>query len=397
MDLVIKPRKLTGEISAIPSKSQAHRILICAALSNNQTEIICPATSLDIEATVNCLNALGAEISRTASGYLVYPIRNVPEKAELRCGESGSTLRFLLPVAGALGIDTTFLLDGRLPQRPLSPLWEEMERMGCILTRPSEDTVRCQGRLQKGIYKIDGGVSSQFITGLYFALAILGASSLIIQGSVQSAPYINQTKQVLTTFGVSIANESVSTSIPLHSPGKVTVEGDWSNGAFFIAAEALGNTVTVTNLRQESTQGDKAIIELLKQLEFNCTIDVAQIPDLMPILSIVAAASHGAEFTNIQRLRLKESDRVTSTCNMLSALGIRTQTTDDKLTVYPGELQGGIIDSCNDHRIAMSAAIATTVAKGDILLKNAQCVNKSYPHFWDDFCKLGGSYEQYIR
>jgi 3-phosphoshikimate 1-carboxyvinyltransferase len=173
MDLIIYPGKLSGILTTIPSKSQAHRLLICAAFADNPTQLQCPDTNRDIEATVDCLNALGADIRRTDSGYTVLPVRSVPTSAQLNCCESGSTLRFMLPIVGALNVDATFLMEGRLPQRPLSPLWEEMERMGCILSRPTANTLRCQGKLKAGEYSISGSVSSQYITGLTFALCLM--------------------------------------------------------------------------------------------------------------------------------------------------------------------------------------------------------------------------------
>ena len=173
MDITIKPGKLRGQINIIPSKSQAHRLLICAAFADGNTTLLCPETNRDIEATVDCLNALGANIQRTDTGYAIDPVSRIPETATLNCHESGSTLRFMLPIAGALGVDATFLMAGRLPNRPLSPLWEEMERMGCSISRPTPDTLRCQGKLNPGDYAIDGGVSSQYITGLLFALSLM--------------------------------------------------------------------------------------------------------------------------------------------------------------------------------------------------------------------------------
>ena len=171
MDITIQPGALRGTIPAIPSKSHAHRLLICAAFADSESELICPETNQDIEATAQCLNSLGAEISRTKEGYNVIPIRMLPVSAELNCGESGSTLRFMLPIVGALGIDTVFNMEGRLPKRPLSPLWEEMERMGCQLSRPSPNQLRCQGKLRSGSYQIDGSISSQYVPGLLFALS----------------------------------------------------------------------------------------------------------------------------------------------------------------------------------------------------------------------------------
>ena len=193
MDITIQPKKLRGTVRVIPSKSQAHRYLICAALSGSPTVILCAETNRDMDATAECLNALGADIRRTDDGYHVIPIRQVPEQATLPCHDSGSTLRFLLPVAGALGVDATFLMEGRLPQRPLSPLWEEMERMGCSLSRPTPDTIRCTGTLRRGEYTIAGNVSSQYISGLLFAHRILGGCTLTVTGKVESAPYIEMT------------------------------------------------------------------------------------------------------------------------------------------------------------------------------------------------------------
>ena len=189
MDITIHPRSLRGDITIIPSKSQAHRLLICAAFSDKPTQLQCPDTNRDIEATVDCLRALGAKIIRTDSGYSVFPIETKPESATLNCCESGSTLRFMLPVTGALGVDTTFLMEGRLPNRPLSPMWEEMERMGCRLSRPTANTIRCTGKLRSGKYTIDGSVSSQYITGLLLALSLMEEeSSLEITGKVESRP-----------------------------------------------------------------------------------------------------------------------------------------------------------------------------------------------------------------
>ena len=185
MDITIHPRCLRGDITVIPSKSQAHRLLICAAFADAPTVLRCPETNRDMDATAGCLNALGADIRRTETGYCVKPIQALPESALLNCQDSGSTLRFLLPVAGALGVDAVFRMEGRLPQRPLSPMWEEMERMGCTLTRPTPDTIRCQGKLRAGEYTISGAVSSQFITGLLLACArIPGESQITITGKL---------------------------------------------------------------------------------------------------------------------------------------------------------------------------------------------------------------------
>ena len=389
MDITITPQRLSGTVAAIPSKSQAHRLLICAAFADCPTTLYCPDTNRDIEATADCLRSLGATIQRTATGYAVSPCKKAPAVAVLDCCESGSTLRFMLPIAGALGVNATFLMSGRLPQRPLSPLWEEMERMGCDLSRPTAQTISCQGKLRPGHYHIDGGVSSQFITGLMLALSLLEQESrLEITGTVESQPYIEMTRQAMALFG---ANPDRPGALPFRSPGELTVEGDWSNGAFFLAAKALASKLCVTNLSDVSAQGDRAIAQLLPQLETGCpTISAAHIPDLVPILSVVAGARHGALFTDIRRLRLKETDRVATVSAMLEALGARVEATENTLRIFPAVYRGCTVDAANDHRIAMAAAIAATVANGPVTILGAEAVNKSYPRFWEEYRRLGG-------
>ncbi len=398
MDITITPKKLSGTVAAIPSKSQAHRLLICAAFADAPTELICPDTNRDIEATAGCLRALGAQIQRTSQGYTVTPIQSSPQAATLSCQDSGSTLRFLLPVAGALGVDATFRMEGRLPQRPLSPLWEEMERMGCRLSRPSEDTLRCQGKMRAGDYTISGGISSQFITGLLLACArIPGESRIHITGKLESGPYVDMTLEAMERFGLKCRDFRLTGGKAFTSPGRVTVEGDWSNAAFFLAAGVLGSSVAVTNLLTDSPQGDRAAAELLPGLGEHLTIDASDIPDLVPILAVTAACRKGATFRNIRRLRLKESDRVESVLSMIRNLGGQAQADEETMTVMGTGLRGGTVDAQRDHRIAMAAAIASTVCRESVTILGAQCVSKSYPQFFEEFRKLGGSYEQYLR
>ena len=398
MDILIHPRSLQGDITIIPSKSQAHRVLICAAFSDGPTRIRCSETNRDMDATADCLRALGADVIRTETGYSVFPVKAIPKTAVLNCCESGSTLRFMLPVVGALGVEGTFLMEGRLPQRPLSPLWEEMERMGCILTRPTQNTIRCCGKLQPGCYSIDGGVSSQFITGFLLALTLMEQeSTLSITSKIESQPYIQLTQQVLHAFH---ADPDHPGRKKLHSPGYIAIEGDWSNGAFFLAADYLNEDpgLEIHGLDESSVQGDRAASLWIPRLcQEQCIIDASDIPDLVPILSVTAAANHGAVFTNIQRLRIKESDRVASTLAMIQNLGGKAAATDDTLTIYGTGLTGGTVDAVNDHRIAMSTAIASTVCRKDVMILGAQCVQKSYPSFWEEFSRLGGNYEQYLR
>lgn len=398
MDIVIQPSFLAGDVRVIPSKSMAHRALICAALSQGPTQILCPQTNADMEATAGCLRALGAEIQKTEAGYQVFPPSQFPPKATLRCRDSGSTLRFLLPLAGALGVEATFLLEGRLASRPLSPLWEEMENMGCHLSRPSPDTLSTTGRLRPGTYTIDGGVSSQFITGLLLALTqVPGESRIRITGTLESRPYVAMTQACMASFGVEAPDFFVSGGKPFCSPGIFAVEGDWSSGAFWLAANALGSRIAIAGLEADSCQGDRAAATLLPGLTAHQTISARDIPDLVPILAIVAACNQGAVFTHIRRLRLKESDRVASVMAMVEALGGKAQATENTLTIFGTGLRGGTVDAVKDHRIAMAAAIAATACQDPVTILGAECVQKSYPRFFEEYARLGGHYEQYVR
>ena len=398
MDITIHPRPLRGEIQVIPSKSIAHRYLICAAFADNATTLVCPETNRDIEATVDCLKALGADIRRTENGYEIRPVSDIPETAILNCCESGSTLRFLLPIAGALGVDATFQMAGRLPLRPLSPLWEEMEGMGCTLTRPTADTIRCSGKLNAGLYTIDGSISSQYITGLLFALSLLDKpSKLKITGNIESKPYIELTKSAMRTFGSDPEHLGMHT---YHTPGILKVEGDWSNGAFWMGAKTLGSPLKVKGLNTHSAQGDRVSDGLLHIITTSAgapIMHVQDIPDLVPILSVVAAACNGVVLHGIQRLRLKESDRAATVTKMIQNLGGAAEATEDALRIKGTGLRGGIVDAHNDHRIAMAAAIAATVCREDVTILGAECVNKSYPKFWEEYARLGGNYEFNLR
>ena len=369
-----------------------------AGFADQPTVLHCPDTSRDMEATACCLNALGADIQRTETGYTVIPCGVPVKNAVLPCKDSGSTLRFLLPVVGALGVDASFQMEGRLPQRPLSPLWEEMERMGCHLSYMNANTLHCSGQLRCGEYCIDGSVSSQFITGLLFATALLpGKSKIIVTGKIESRPYIEMTRNAMKIFGRSTEDFTVTGGLPFHSPKTCTVEGDWSNGAFFLAANALGSSITVKNLSENSLQGDRAAATLLRDLKRHCVISAADIPDLVPILSVIAACNQGAVFTDIQRLRLKESDRIASVIAMLQNLGGSAEATENTLKIFGTGLTGGCVDCACDHRIAMAAAMAAVACQEPVVLMGAECVEKSYPLFWEEYRKLGGNYEQYIR
>lgn len=401
MKAVIKPSPLIGNVAAPASKSAAHRALICAALADKPTSIVCRTTSVDIEATAQCLRELGATIDKTADGFFVEPIRSARENAQLNCRESGSTLRFLLPVAAAIGKGVSLYGEGKLPQRPLEELCFSLEKHGVKLSSHSLP-LTLSGELDAGTYEISGEISSQFISGLLLALPTTCAeSTIIISGQIQSKPYIDMTLDVLKAFGITADwNNNV---IRIHagkgfiSPENYTVEGDWSNGAFFICANAIsGNSVKYLNLTKSSTQGDKAVVELAEKLKNSAEseeikIDASDIPDLIPVLAVTSCFKKGTTFFyNAERLKAKESDRLVSTCEMIKNLGGKAEITDDSLTVYgSGFLTGGTVDSFNDHRIVMSTAIAASGCKSEVTITDAQAVNKSFPTFFDEIKKLG--------
>ena len=398
MDLTISPAPLCGSIQSIPSKSAAHRLLICATFADRETEICCPVLSKDICATADCLQAMGALIRYEKGSFFVKPIENYVEKPLLDCGESGSTLRFLLPIVCALGKGGCIKMSGRLPERPLSPLWEELEKHGVRLSRPEKDTILLEGKLQAGDYKIRADISSQFISGLLFALPLLeGESRIIMDGELQSAGYVRMTQQAQSEFSLTCPLENnvfnIAAGSKYVSPAKLTVEGDWSNAAFWLVADALSEgKIKVNGLSENSLQGDKAVLDSIERIKKgNAVIDVKDIPDLLPVLAVLAAVSAGeTKFINAGRLRLKESDRLKAVEDMLLALGGNCEVIEDSLVIKGGSLRGGIVDSLNDHRIAMSAAVAAIACSESVTVIAAESVEKSYPKFFEDYKKLGG-------
>ena len=399
MDITILPGTLSGSIAAIPSKSAAHRALICAALAEGGTKIYCPSLSKDIEATADCLRALGADIEYRQGSFFVRPIERAPRSAMLNCSESGSTLRFLLPVVCALGCDARIKMEGRLPRRPLSPLWEELERHGALLSRPEEDVIAVSGHICCGEYRIRADISSQFVSGLLFALPLLeGDSVLELEGNIESIGYIRMTERVQRLFGLELPFDGrryeIAGSAACRSPGSIDVEGDWSNAAFWLTASVLsGETIEVTGLDDNSAQGDRAVIEALSRIRCgDAVIDAKDIPDLVPVLAVAAAGSVGrTEFINAGRLRIKESDRIASVCRMLRALGGRCEELAEGLIIDgSGKLRGGSVDGENDHRIVMSAAVAAIICDEPVTVLGAQASAKSYPGFFDDYRTLGG-------
>ena len=417
MTLTIASGAVRGEVTILPSKSHLHRLLICAALADKESLLQSEKTKAeDILATLRCLRALGARVEETEEGILVTPIdrENLPKSCLLDCGESGSTLRFLLPIVAALGIEGQFHMAGRLPDRPLSPLDKELEAHGCILHRPQREILTSSGKLTSGAFILPGNVSSQYITGLLLALPLLaGDSSLTITGEIESVDYIRMTQEAQKVFGLNLPENLTEIKIPggmpYKSPDAIPVEGDWSNAAFWLCAGALpeGN-VTCKGLDKDSLQGDKAVVSLLESMgaavsvaeaavtvsqgaRRAITIDAAPIPDLICAISAVAAVAQGETvICQAGRLRLKESDRLTAIETTINALGGEaSQQGDQLLIIGKKQLKGGTVDSFGDHRIAMLAAILSATCKEPVTVENAEAVGKSYPDFWEKLAQLG--------
>lgn len=414
---VSSSRKLQGEVLAIASKSVAHRYLIAAALGDKEVFVHCHSVSEDILATANCLCAMGAEILRKDNGFLVTPIHRDKIDDSLKrlpCNESGSTIRFLIPVVAALGINGEFLKKGSLVNRPLSPLDEEMAKKDAPLLEKEDGVVAVDGKLKPGIFVLPGNVSSQYITGLLFALPLLdGNSEIRITTVLQSEDYVKITLDTLKAFSISVIYENNCFYIRGNQVYTVknepNVEGDWSNAAFFMTGAAIGQSeITYKNLKDSSLQGDKKVVDILQNMGCQVerqedtyyvsgkplkatSIDAKPIPDLVPILALAAAVAEGETVIyNAERLRIKESDRLKTVYETLHTLGADIEEKEDGLVICGKDrLKGGIVSSFNDHRIAMMAAIAATVCEEDVIILQAEAVNKSYPGFYEDLKSLG--------
>ena len=397
MNVVITPSPLSGAVRVPASKSAAHRLLIAAALADGPTRIAIGSTNRDIEATAACLRALGADIEAECDTLVVSPIADVPAEVTLDCGESGSSLRFLLPVAAALGAQATFIGHGRLPQRPNAPLVEALRAHGAVIDNGLLP-MAVSGPLTGGLWTLPGDVSSQYVTGLLFALPLLEADSVIrLTTPLASAAYVDMTLQALRQFGIDIEGTADGWRIPgrqrYRTPGEAVVEGDWSAAAFWLAANALGASIDVRGLDPDSVQGDRAVTALLEQ----DTIDATHVPDLVPALAVAAASRPTRTvITGAARLRLKESDRLQSVADMLAALGHGVAVTPDGLIIdggppQPCEAPVRTVDGANDHRIVMAAAVAAAHADRPVRVTGAQAVEKSYPDFFRDFEALGGN------
>ena len=424
MNVTISPHKLSGLVTAPVSKSEAHRMLICAALSASLVKLFVgkdgeAGRSNDITATIDCLRSLGAEILFTNKNYLnITPLsfKNIHDEVELDCQESGSTLRFILPVASALCEHVRLKGCGRLPERPIDDLMNAMENHGVKFSSrrlPFETS----GKLQAGVYELPGDISSQYISGLMLALPLLENDSVIkLTSKLKSAAYVDITMSSLKNFGIDITQQNniykISGGKKFLSPGTVSVGGDWSGAAFFLAAGALSGTVSVSGLSINSAQGDKKVLDILRMLgadikveneivtvspaglikNKNIEIDIDSTPDLLPILAVTASCLDcDVRFYNASRLRLKESDRITSTAAAIRSLGGIVEEKSDELFVKGNRnLSGGLVKGYNDHRIVMAAAVAGCKCDHEVIITNAESVKKSYPEFFRDYASLGG-------
>lgn len=429
MTLTLVPAKLSGTVVPPPSKSQAHRVLIAAALAQGESVISNVALSQDIQATLGCLQELGAEFSIDGSTVTVQgmgatamsPLRRMA-LPRLDCGESGSTLRFLIPIALAVRGGGIFTGRGRLMERPLAP-YERLFREKGIVWEQQDGVLTVQGLLTPGEYALAGNVSSQFFTGLLFALPLLdGPSALLPTTFLESEGYISMTLEAMARFGVELA---ATLSLPpqwhaqgrqTYVPQRVAVEADWSQAGFWYAAQVLGNPVAVAGLDPDSAQPDRVVAQFARQLtggkaagtgwedggktggrrgeDGGTELDVSGCPDLVPPLAAMAALCPGREtrLVNAGRLRAKESDRLSAVTQVLTALGAEVAEGADFLRIRGREtLPGGVtVDSCNDHRIAMMTAILATRCQRPVVLTGAGSVAKSYPDFWEEYRRLGG-------
>ena len=402
MDIQITPRHLSGTVTPPPSKSMAHRLLIAAALGSGISTVRGVAMSQDVEATLRCLTALGGHWRETTPGTLeitgIGGRRSTPGTAlpHLDCGESGSTLRFFLPIALAVAGGGVFTGQGRLMARPQGPYLDLFREKG-IFCEQTDGTLTVRGTLEPGEYHLPGNVSSQFFTGLLFALPLLdGPSTIVPTTAVESWDYILMTLDALT--GVTAAEphtpgEAFRVCPSAYQPFDRTVEADWSQAAFWYAAIALGSQLELTGLNAFSVQGDMAVVPHFLRLTQpgDREIDVSGIPDLLPPLAVMAAVRSGTtRFVNAARLRMKESDRLETTAALLTTLGVSAQAGPDFLTVQGGAITGGTVDGANDHRIVMAAAIAATASSSPVTIRGAEAVKKSYPDFWEVYQSLGG-------
>lgn len=404
MDVRINPRPLSGTVTPPPSKSMAHRLLVAAALAEGVSTVRNVSLSQDIEATLRCVTALGCHCEQPEPD--VVRVQGIGWKLADRggelphfdCGESGSTLRFLIPIALAAAGGGVFTGRGRLMERPQKPYFDLFDEKG-IFYELQGDTLTVRGSLPCGEYRLPGNVSSQFFTGLLLALPLLNGNSTVVSTTaLESSDYIAMTTEALRTAGIPISFQPERRRCQVSSghfkPFDAAVEADWSQAAFWYAANVLGGDLRIGGLNPLSSQGDMAVAEYAQILSRSgdAEIDVSGFPDLVPPLAVMAAVRQGTtHLTNAARLRLKESDRLKTTAAMVNALGGRAEEGTDSLTVHGvSRLAGGTVDGANDHRIVMAAAIAAVGCSGPVTILGAEAINKSYPSFFKDYLALGG-------
>ena len=406
MDMKIIPRKLSGSVTPPPSKSMVHRLLIAAALSGGISTLENIDFSEDIAATLRCLRAMGVGAEQLSAhtlrihgiGHSIPQAASFDEFPHFDRGESGSTLRFLIPVALAVIGGGVFTGRGRLMERPQQPYFDLFAEKG-IAYELKDGALTVQGRLTPGEYKLPGNVSSQFFTGLLFALSLLDAPSTLVSTTpLESAAYIAMTVDAMAQAGVTVDRSEDGLCFTVHpapyQPLDLTTEADWSQAAFWYAANFLDCGVSIQNLNPNSAQGDMVIADLYWKLARpgDVTVDLSGCPDLLPPLAVMAAVRTGTtHFVNAARLRIKESDRLAAVSRMLTALGGQAEEGPDSLTVCGSPtLTGGTADGCNDHRIVMAAAIAATACRTPVTILGAEAVSKSYPDFFEVYRSLGG-------
>ncbi len=417
MTVTFYPSKLSGTVSGISSKSYLHRLLICAALSEGETKIAFNTMSKDISATISAISAFG-KTAKAENGKLV--VSDGPVCSSINVNESGSTFRFILPILSARRAVETVEINGSdyLATRPISPLYEELVANGAVISEKGKFPMTVSGQLRCGKYTLPGNISSQFVSGLLLALPMVdGDSEIHIEGELQSKPYVDITLECMKLFGMDIDETDygyfVKGGRKYISPAELVCENDYSNAAFFLVAGALSEEfVGVENLNPDTCQGDSEAVSILERfgakkcvnngnISFakdklvSVDIDATNIPDLVPILSLAASVASGeTRIYGAERLRFKESDRLRSVSTVLNSLGADITETDDGLIIKGvNKLKGGKVDSFNDHRIAMTAAIASCVSDGEIVVENFEAITKSYPDFLDDFAKVGGKFK----
>lgn len=398
-NISIIPTKLKGNVLVPPSKSISHRAIICAAMSKGDCYLSNISLSDDIIATIEGIRALGGKCEIIGDKlFLSHYI--LKESACINCKESGSTVRFLIPLAAALGIDTRFEGEGRLPERTLEIYDKVLTELGVnVLSNKGFLPFEISGKMRGGKIQLQGNISSQFISGLLMALPLTDEGGEIeLTTKLESKPYVDMTIDIMKCFGVIVKTTAKGYKVEgkaQYKSNDYCIDGDYSQGAFWYAANFLGSDIDIQGLNDYSIQGDKTIISILEEMDSleEITIDASNIPDLIPILAVCAGARKGIKttFYNAERLRLKESDRIESTIRMLDTLGVEYKLMNDGFIIYGREIfKGGEINSFNDHRIVMASAIASIKCKEPLKIKNYKCVSKSYLKFFDDFISLQG-------